>query len=539
MAQRDVSWDEVYRRNIVERIKRDKHPLKLLEELEELCKRNYHDIPEEEFTRLYWLGVVHDRPRVGYMMVRLRIPGGILTPQQLRKIGEVSMKFGKNYAEITVRQDIQLHWVKLADLPEVFRALSDVGITTLGTEGDTVRNITSCPLAGLLKDEAFDVRPTVFELTKAFINDPVYSDLPRKFKITVTACPYQCSVPEINDLSFIGVDHGYTVLIGGGLSVAPRIAKHLPIIIEPDRVVELTKAILDVWRSEPKYRLSRVRARIKFMIDDLGVDRFRELVEARLGYRLRDYPHRPLPKGKTDHVGVEELIDGSYSVGIAVPAGMLSGELLIRIADLADELDAEIRLTHRQNLLIVGVPGGKVNRVADFARSLGLSTRQSPLDALSIACTGDPYCNFSIGDTKAFLLELIRYIRERIGDREDLPPLHIVGCPHACAWYWIGNIGLMATTLRTQDGAVKKAYDILLGGDYGVDPRIGKPILRRVPVEYVKDCVLYIIQYYLERRSPGEDFARFVSRIDPEDLVKYINERVGLSLSLDRSKPHG
>jgi len=540
VPDREVSWDEVYRRNIVERIKRDKHPLKLIDELEDLAKKNYHDIPEEEFTRLYWLGVVHDRPRVGYMMVRLRVPGGVLKPHQLRRIGEVSAKFGKNYAEVTVRQDIQLHWVRLADLPEVLRMLGDVGITTIGTEGDTVRNVTSCPLAGLLRDEVFDVRPTVIELSRAFLLDPTYTDLPRKFKITVTACPYQCSAPEINDLSFVGVEGGYTVLIGGGLSLAPRIARHMPVVIEPHRVVELTRAILDVWRSDPRYRVSRVRARIKFMIDDLGVDKFRELVEARLGYRLRDYPTRPIPRGKTDHVGIEELVDGTYAVGMAVPAGLLSGELLIKVAEVIDEVGAtEARLTHRQNLIIVGVPRDRVDRAVDRIKALGFSVRQSPLDALSIACTGDPYCNFSIGDTKAFLLELVRYIRERLGDRDDIPPLHVVGCPHACAWYWVGNIGLMATTLRTRDGNVRKAYDILVGGDYGASPRIGRVILRRVPVDHVKDCVVYMIQYYLENRERGEDFVNFISRINLEELVNYINEKVGLSLSVDRGKAHG
>ncbi len=526
-----MAWEEVYRKNLVERIKREKHPLKLMDELEDLARRDYRDIPEEEFTRLYWLGVVHDRPRTGYLMVRLRIPGGVLSPLQLRRIGEVSARYGRNYAELTVRQDIQIHWVKLADLPHVLRELADVGITTIGTEGDTVRNVTSCVLAGVLKGELFDVRPTVHRLSEEFLLDHEYTDLPRKFKISVTACPYLCSVPEINDLSFIGVSkegvEGYTVLVGGGLSLAPRIARHMPIFVPTDDVVEFTRALLDVWSKDPKYRLSRVRARMKFLVDDLGVQRLVEKVEERMGRRLERVGAAPRALGRTDHLGVQELKDGRFSVGLAVPAGMTSGDALIKLADVADSLGAEIRITHRQNLAVVGVEEGDVKRVLAAASALNLRAREAPLEAMSVACTGDPYCNFSIGDTKAYLLRLIDAIRSRFGDRDDIPSIHVVGCPHSCAWYWIGDIGLMATTFRDGEGKPVKSYDILVNGRYGPEVRLGSVLFRRVPADAAHIYVEALIDVYLSERAEGESFGEFVDRVGLDHVVDAVRARIG------------
>lgn len=534
-----MSWEEVYKKNLIEKIKRDKHPFKLLEELETLARRHYSDIPEEEFIRLYWLGVVHDRPRTGYLMLRLRIPGGILKPHQLRRIGELSYKYGKNYAEITVRQDIQLHWIELKYLPEVLAQLKDVGILTIGTEGDTVRNITTCPLAGLTVNELFDVRDDVYKIDKAFLLDPIYADLPRKFKITITACPYMCSVPEIQDLALIGVTkdgkYGYTVLIGGGLSLAPRVGRHMSVFVPREMVIEFVKAVLDVWREEPRYRLSRVRARIKFMIDDLGVDKFRELVENRLGQRLEDYPSKPESLGKTDHIGVERLKDGTYAVGVAIPAGIVTGEFLIKLADLAEAVGVkEVRLTQRQNLILAGVPEDKVEIVKEFCQKWGYAVEQTPLVAMSVACTGDPYCNYSISDTKGLLLELIKSLKERFGEIQDLPPIHIVGCPHACAWYWIGNIGLMATTAKMPDGRFVKAYDVLVGGDYGKRTAIGKVLFKKVPADKIKDCITYLVEYYINKRAPGEDFPTFIARIDLRELADYISDKLGVQLALGK-----
>ncbi len=526
-----MTWEDVYKKNLVERIKREKHPLELTDELEELARKDYRDIPEEEFTRLYWLGVVHDRPRTGYLMVRLRIPGGVLTPSQLRRIGEVSLRYGRNYAELTVRQDVQIHWVRLADLPRVLRELADVGITTIGTEGDTVRNVTSCVLAGVLKDELFDVRRTVRELTEAFLLDREYTDLPRKFKITVTACPYLCSVPEINDLSFVGVSkdgvEGYTVLVGGGLSLAPRIARHMPIFVPVDEVVEFTRAIIDVWSRDPRYRLSRVRARMKFLVDDLGVQRLVEKVEERMGKRLERIGRPPKALGRTDHLGVQELRDGRFSIGLAVPAGITSGDVLVKLADLADALGAEVRITHRQNLAIVGVEEEDVEKVLGAASSLNLRVDEAPLEAMSVACTGDPYCNFSIGDTKAYLLRLITIVRSRFGDRNDMPSIHVVGCPHSCAWYWIGDIGLMATTFRDEEGKPVKSYDILVNGRYGPEVKMGSVLFRRVPADAAHMYVEALIDVYLSERAEGESFGEFIDRVGLEHVANAVRARVG------------
>src|SRR6266542_4858451 len=265
----EPTWDEVLQRNAIERLKRDRPPVDVLDDLDELGRTHYVEIPEEELVRLKWFGLYHDKPKVGTFMLRIKVPAGLLPPESLRAIGEFSIEYGKGYAELSTRQNVQLHFITLPQLPEILGKLAAGGLTTAGGCGDTTRNITGCPLEGVLATEAFDCEPVVEEAANFFYGHPEYFDLPRKQKFTISTCPHQCDMPEINCVALIGVIHdereGFAMRIGGGLSTVPRIARDLGVFVPKEEAIEVMRALLDEWKTDTRYRLSRVKARMKFM----------------------------------------------------------------------------------------------------------------------------------------------------------------------------------------------------------------------------------------------------------------------------------
>src|SRR6185295_2043664 len=279
-------WELVYKRNPVERLKRDKSPLGILDELPALIAAGYERVPEEDLVRLKWWGLYHDKPKVGTFMLRIKLPGGRVSPQGLRAIGEISNELGRGEGELSTRQNVQLHWLELGTLPEVFDRLHAAGLTSAGGCGDAVRNITGCPVAGLAHDELFDAQPLVDEAAAFFYGNPEYSNLPRKHKITIAACPHRCNAPEIHCIALVGVlddrqggRPGFAVQVGGGLASWPRLASDLGAFVPREEAAEVLQAIVDVWRADRRYRLSRARARLKFMVDDVGPEAFRARVE--------------------------------------------------------------------------------------------------------------------------------------------------------------------------------------------------------------------------------------------------------------------
>ncbi len=297
------TWDLVLKRNSIEKLKREKFPFEVLNELPELVQRAYEDISEEDIVRFQWYGLYHDRPKVGYFMMRIKVPSGILTPRALRTIGELSKRFGRDEGELSTRQNVQLHWIKLEYLSEIFSTLEAAGLSTLGGCGDTVRNITGCPVAGIDRDELFDATPLIAEAAGFFYGNREYSDLPRKHKITISTCAYQCNAPAINCIALVGTikdgRRGYGLRVGGGLSTVPRISKYLKAFVPEDQAMDVLRATLDAWRTNLQYRLSRVKARLKFMVDDFGPEAFRAEVEKFLGRELEDLPEPPKSLGDT------------------------------------------------------------------------------------------------------------------------------------------------------------------------------------------------------------------------------------------------
>jgi ferredoxin-nitrite reductase len=517
------SAELVLKRNPVERIKREKSPLGMLDELPALIAAGYADIPEEDIVRLKWWGLYHDKPKVGSFMLRIKLPAGRVTPAQLDTIGRLSAEHGRDSAELSTRQTIQLHHLRLESLPSVFDALAEAGLTTAGACGDAVRNVTGCPVAGVAHDELFDATPVLDEATRFFYGNPDYTDLPRKHKISIAACADRCNAPEINCISLVGVlrdgEPGFAVLVGGGLSSVPRIARDLGVFVRPDEALDVLRALLDAWKEDLRYRVSRVKARLKFMVDDYGPEGMRAEVERRLGRPLPDFALPPLEREPGDHLGLRpSSTPGRSYLGIPVHVGLVGGTRLRGLAALAGELGGDVRVTRQQNLVLTGIPDERNDEVAARLAELGFELDGNGIRGRSIACTGEPHCNFSVTETKTRLDALIVGLESRFGEDVAALRLHLDGCPHACGQHWVGDLGLQGTTARDEQGRRLPAYDVLLRGALGPRAAIARPVFRRVPSEELDGVVAALVGGWLERREPGESFRDFCDRTSDEEL---------------------
>ena len=533
----EPDWDLVRKRNFVERLKHEKAGLDVIRDLPAMIAAGYEAVPEEDMVRLQWYGLYHDKPKLGYFMLRVKTPGGVLTPGKLRTIGRISVEEGRGHGELTTRQNVQLHWLAMERLPEILDRLSAAGLGTAGACGDNVRNVTGCPVAGLDPEELFDCRELLDRTAEFFVSRREYSDLPRKHKITIAACRHQCNAPEIHCIALVGTlatgEPGFGVRVGGGLASWPRLASDLGVFVPYEEALPVLQAIVDVWREDRRYRLSRARARMKFMVDDLGVEAFRQRVEAKLGRPLADGLAPLSPGGEHDHTGVHpQKGEGLFYAGFPVHLGLCSGEQMLGIADLAESYGGEIRLTRRQNFLLTHIPEARLPEVLDRAAGLGFSMgagKSERLKALSIACTGDPFCNYTVAETKGRLATIVAHLEATFGEEAADLRLNLDGCPHACAHHWTGDIGLQGTTLRERGprGERLQGYDLFLRGGLGREAAIGRPVLRRVPGEEVHLVIERLFRSYLLGRQEGEAIQQFFARHADEALA----EMAGVPLS--------
>jgi sulfite reductase beta subunit-like hemoprotein len=531
-------WELVYKRNPVERIKRDKAPLGIREELPALIAQGYENVAEEDIVRLQWWGLYHDKPKVGTFMLRVKVPAGQISPSHLRAVGEVSNLYGKGDGELSTRQNIQLHWLELSKLPDVFAHLEAAGVTTAGGCGDTVRNITGCPVQGIAGDELFDASPIVESAANLFYGNPDWANLPRKHKYSISACADRCNAPEINCISLVGVVHddgreGFGVLVGGGLSSVPRIARDMGVFVPKEQANEILGAITSVWSEDLKYRVSRVKARLKFMVDDIGPEGIRERVEAKLGRTLEDHELPSIDVEPSHHLGVHpQKQEGLSYIGVPVHLGLVSGDQMIALAGLAERFGGDIRLTRQQNFVLTGVPDERVPDAIAAIEEIGFPLDVNPVRGNSIACTGEPHCNFSVAETKTRLDRLIEKLEERFDTQIAELRLHLDGCPHACAQHWVGDLGFQGTTARDEGGVRRQAYDIFVRGSLGPSPEVGRPLFRRVPTDDLDTAVEGLIAGWLDRREPGEGFVSFARRASDEEL----GELAGLAPAKGRQR---
>jgi sulfite reductase beta subunit-like hemoprotein len=517
-------WETILKRNSVERLKRELFPTELASQWERVAATSYEKLPEEDIVRLQWFGLYHEKPKIGSFMMRIKIPSGILSAEALGAIGEIAERYGRDQGELTTRQNIQLHYVTLDRFPEILDRLKAAGVTTMGGCGDVVRNITGCPVAGIDRVELFDATGVIAEAAAFFYDNREYSDLPRKHKITIAACPAQCNAPEINCVALVGTRScgrdGFALRVGGGLSSTPRLARDLGVFVMRERALATMRAILDVWRLTTEYRISRVKARLKFMVDDYGPAGFRKLVEERLGYAMEDLPELPMPEGEGEHMGVhEQKTPGRWYAGFPVRLGLMSGRQMRELATVASDIGGDIRLTRRQNFILTGIPTARLSEVVERVGVIGFPLDVNGLYASSIGCIGDTHCNYSVVSTKPRLAAIIERLVSQFGGQAKDLKINLDGCPHACGQHWTGDIGLQGTTARGARGEPIEAFDIILRGGLGRDAAIGKPLLRRVPWAQVEDHVARLFAGYLESRTPGESFARFCVRMPDSDLI--------------------
>jgi sulfite reductase (ferredoxin) len=466
-----------------------------------------------------------------YFMLRVRIDGGQLSSEQLRVISDISVKYARGTADVTDRQNIQLHWIEIESVPAIWEALEGVGLSTTEACGDTPRVILGCPLAGLDSDELIDATPEIAAISDKFIGDPSLSNLPRKFKSSISGCAAQCTHHEINDIAFAAVRHpetgevGYDLWVGGGLSTNPMIAKRLGAFVRPDQVPEVWKAVCEVFR-DYGYRRLRHRARIKFLIADWGAEKFREVMEKEyLGYSLPDGPAPVnVDSAARDHVGVHRQQDGLSYVGFAPRVGRLDGEQLGSIATLADRYGSgRVRTTAQQKMIILDVPDSAVGDLVAELGALGLPAEPSAFRRHTMACTGIEFCKLAIVETKGRAMTLIDELERRLPGFETPVTINVNGCPNSCARIQTADIGLKGSLVTDASGNQVEGFQIHLGGTLTGGDASGSGFGRKVrglkaTAEELPDYVERVLRRYDAARSDGETFAAWTLRASDEEL---------------------
>ncbi|PCC49151.1 sulfite reductase [Brevibacterium aurantiacum] len=467
-----------------------------------------------------------------YFMMRIRTDGGALNLEQLRTIAEIAEEFARGSADLTDRQNIQLHWIEIENVPEIWRRLEAVGMQTTEACGDVPRGFLGSPVAGIAADELIDPTPAIEEITRRYIGDPSLSNLPRKYKTAITGHPSQDVVHEINDCSFVAVDHpehgiGYDLWVGGALSVVPRFAERLGAWVAPDQVVDVWLGVTEIFR-DYGYRRLRNKARMKFLLADWGPEKLRDVLETEyLGYRLADGPPPPKPMVSGDHVGVHRQKDGKYFIGTSLVAGRASGTLFHQMADLIEEYGIDrIRLTPMQKILVLDVDETDLDDVVARLDALGLSSRKDLFRRSVMACTGIEYCKLAIVETKQTAIDAVTRLEERLADI-DLPhpiSLHLNGCPNSCARIQTADIGLKGQIVTTDEGEQVPGFQVHVGGGLASKDRdeagLGRTVRGlKVTVDGLEEYVEKMVRRFLDGRSESETFSEWAHRVEDEELV--------------------
>ena len=460
-----------------------------------------------------------------YFMLRIRSDGGRLTVAQLRTIAHISTRYGRDTADITDRQNIQLHWIRVEDVPTIWDLVEGVGLTTAEACGDTPRVILGSPVAGVAADEIIDGTPAIEAIVKTYIGDPSLSNLPRKFKTAISGSPAQDVAHEVNDVSFVGVRHpmygpGFDVFVGGGLSTNPMYAQRLGAFVTLDEIPEVWHGIVQLFR-DYGYRRLRHRARIKFLVADWGVEKFREVLETEYLHRaMADGPAPESPPERRDHVGVHAQRDGRRYVGVSPTVGRVSGSTLAAVADLAEAAGSDqIRLTAQQKLLVLDVAADRVADLQSGLTALGLDVGPSEFRRGAMACTGIEYCKLAIVETKALAASTIDHLEQALPDFDAPLSLHVNGCPNSCARIQTADIGLKGSIVRDADGEAVDGFQVHLGGSLGPDAAFGrKPRGLKVTSKELPLFVERVARRYTEQREGGESFAEWAHRAEEADL---------------------
>jgi sulfite reductase (ferredoxin) len=526
----------------VERLKRDLNPWEAWDQVVRFAHDGWGAIPPEWLNTYFrWWGVYTQGDGAGavggsggegrstpYFMVRIRLPNGLLRSHQLRTIAALAERHARGIADITVRQNVQLHWVTIEAIPELFRSLWRAGLTSMGTCGDVTRNVTGCPLAGVDADEVVDASPLAEAATRLLNGNPAFFNLPRKYKISITGCPVWCSYPEINDVALTALrrpetdEVGFSVRVGGGLSTTPHFGVRLNAFVRWSEVLPVLQGVSEIFRDSDVLRQNREKARLKFLFLQQGwtADQFLGALEDRLGFTLPPaVPEDPPEDVYRDHVGLHPQRQPGYVyAGLAVLRGRITPTEMRVVADLADRFGTgELRTTTMQNLVILDVRREHATALAREVEAAGLALNASPFWRGAIACTGTEFCKLALTETKGFARWLVEDLERRVPGFDQHLKLHVTGCPNSCGQHWIADLGLEGKKVK-RDGALVDAYYFCVGGGVGRYQALARPVGYRVEAAEVPGAIERLLTAYLTERRPGENFRQYSARHTDAEL---------------------
>lgn len=521
-----------------ERLKRAMNPWEGLDAIRRFARDGFDSIPPEWIgTYFRWWGVYTQGDGAGVtggkggegralqrFMVRIRIPNGIMTSRQLRAIADLTRRHANGIADLTVRQNIQLHWVTIESLPEVLDGLWQVGLNTIGACGDVARNVTGCPVAGVDADELVDASPLVTEVSQLLAGNADFYNLPRKFKVSIAGCRSWCSYPEINDIGLTAISRvtnnnreiGFSLRVAGGLSAEPYLGARLDAFVGWEQVVPVVKGIAELFRDSEVLREHRERARLKFLFLRHGwtADRFLGELQERIGFRLDPAAPEHAPNDVyRDHVGVQpQKQPGLSYVGAVVLRGRLSADQMQAAAELSERFaGGELRATGMQNLLIVNVPTINADALARELDAIGFQVNGSAFARGTVACSGTEFCKLAITETKSFSRWLVEELEERLPGFDQHLKIHVTGCPNSCGQHWIADVGIEGKKIKVNDRLLD-AYYFCLGGALGLNQSTARPVGYRCLATDVPDALERLLNRYLAERDPGENLRSFFAR---------------------------
>ncbi|HVO58887.1 MAG TPA: hypothetical protein VMT51_14435 [Dongiaceae bacterium] len=547
----------------VERLKREKLAWDHLDEIRAFAKAGRDAVPPEWlgtyfrswgiYTQGDGAGVVGGKNGEGnateFFMVRIRIPNGFLSSQQVRVIAGLSEDYGRGVADITVRQNVQLHWVTIQNIPDLIEKLQAAGLTTTGACGDVVRNVTGCPVAGLSSEEHFDASPYALAVDRALGGNREFYNLPRKFKMTVTGCRSWCSYPEINDVAFTAtrrarngaVENGFSIRIGGGLSTEPHIARKLDAFVKLEQVVDVARGVAEIFRASEVLRQSREAARLKYLFLKHGwtAESFLAELQRVIGFPLDPAAPEEVPSDvHRDHTGIHrQRQPGLVFVGASVLRGRITPQQLRRAAELAEKYgDGSLRATVQQNLLLANIREEHAVTVADELTLAGLPVKTAAFARGTVACTGSEFCKLALTETKGFARWLSTELDERIPGFDQQIKLHITGCPNSCGQHWIADIGIEGKKIKS-GGKLVDAYYFCVGGSVGPFSAIARPVGYRCAATDVPDAIERLVVNFQRNRAAAESFREFLARNGNEELRAILAGQ--LVAAVERDLPAG
>ena len=543
----DGQWALGYREplNANEQTKKDDLPLNVRGRIENIyAQRGFDSIDKTDLRgRFRWWGLYTQREQgydgswtgddnadvleSRYFMMRVRCDGGALSVAQVRTLGQISTEFARDTADISDRENLQYHWIEVENVPEIWQRLEAVGLQTTEACGDTPRVVLGSPLAGESLDEVIDGTPAIKEIVRRYVGNPEYANLPRKYKTAISGLQDVCH--EINDIAFIGVNHpehgpGFDVWVGGGLSTNPMLGLRLGAWVPLEDVPDIWEGVTSVFR-DYGYRRLRAKARLKFLIKDWGVEKFRHVLET-------EYLKRPLIDGPApqpvahpiDHVGVQRLKNGLNAVGVAPIAGRVSGTILSAVADLAERAGSDrIRFTPYQKLIVLDIPDDRLDEFVADLEALGLPSQPTHWRRNLMACTGIEFCKLSFAETKSRSQFLVPELERRLDDINallDVPiTININGCPNSCARIQVADIGFKGQIVEDGDGGHTEGFQVHLGGSLGLDSGFGRKLRQhKVLSSELGDYIERVVRNFVKQRSEGERFATWALRADEADL---------------------